>query len=218
MEWKYLKPLIMLIVIWLGVTLYFISQHSVVSKEVQIDQTIAFDDVIIELDRLVFINFEHRRIDFETTNNSIKYKLLYKLPAPVAMPFIRIAYIYSRPYVIDNDLYNSVLLGKCIFKDQNKHSTEYFDYFRDNIKIRVVDSNGAGYIGGSGARYEGNSPEIDFSIRGRNFPIEKLEGGMTVIIKHLETEEEKEIHFDYQDFTTYRHNDSFGRIESLSFN
>ncbi len=207
----------MIIVIWLGVTLYFISQHSVVSKEVQIDQTIAFDDVIIELDRLVFINFEQRRIDFDTANNSIKYKLIPKLPAPAVMPFLRIAYIYSSPYVIDNDLYNSVLLGKCTFKDQTMHSIEYSNYFRDNIKIRVVDSDGAGYIGGSGTRHEDYSSEIDFSIKGRNFPIEKLQGGMTVIVKHLETEEEREFHFDYQDFSTSRHNDSFGRIESLSF-
>ena len=52
--------LIAIIVIWLGVTFYFITQHSVIGKEAKINETIEFEDVTIELNSLVLYNFERK--------------------------------------------------------------------------------------------------------------------------------------------------------------
>lgn len=54
-------------------------------------------------------------------------------------------------------------------------------------------------------RYEDDSSqEIDFSVSGRDFPIERFQEGMKIIIKHLESGEERELKINFQDFKTSR--------------
>lgn len=218
---RVLKILTVLLMIWLGFTFYFITQHHVSAKEAKINKTVVFDDVTIELDSLVFYNFKRKRTNIETDNdtkiNKFKYKLLSKLPNSLVMPSLRIVYLYSSPYEIDNRRYTTALFGKCMFTQHVNDSTEYNefkeynDYFRNNLSIYMVDSIGVGYSNGSGTEYEDNSHEIDFSTRGRNFPIERFQDGIKVIIKHLGSGEVREFKIDSQDFIDYKHNDFFGK-------
>jgi len=207
---RVLKVLAVLLVIWLGFTYYFITQHSVVGKEAKIDKTIVFNDVSIELDSMVLYNFKHKETNFDYGRSDIRYKLLSNLPELFVMPYLKIVYLYSTPYEINNKLYQTALFGKCIFNQHLNESTDYHAYYRDHISINVVDSVGAGYSSGSSTRYEDDSSqEIDFSVSGRDFPIERFQEGMKIIIRHLESGEERELKIDFQDFKTYEHNDSF---------
>lgn len=206
---RVLKVLTVLLVIWMGFTYYFITQHSVVGKEAKIDKTVVFNDVSIELDSMVLYNFKRKQINFDIGRSDIRYKLLSKLPELFVMPYLKIVYLYSTPYEIDHRHYQTALFGKCTFSQQLNEST-YHAYFRDHISINVVDSVGAGYSNGNSTQYEEDSSQkIDFSVRGRDFPIERSQEGLKVIIRHLESGEEREIKIDIQDFITYEHNDSF---------
>ena len=210
---RVLKVLTVLLVVWLGITLYFITQHSVVGKEAKINKTIVFDDVTIELDSIVLYNFKRNPTNFLTNRNDFMDKLFTKLPKSLVMPYLRTKHLYSIPYEIDNKFYQTALYGKCVFtKKLTIATTEYHEYFRDHLSIYMVDSTGVGYSSGGGTRYEeDNSQELDFSTRGRDFPIEKIQEGVKVIIKHLENGEEREFEIDSQDFINYKHNDSFGK-------
>ena len=209
---RVIKVLTVLLVIWLGFTFYFITQHTVVGKEGKINKTVVFDDLTIELDRMVFYNFKRKAIDFDTNESSkYKYILLSNLPKSLIEPYLRIKFLYSTPYEIDNKFYQTALFGKCIFTQHFNEEPEYYEYFRDHVSISVVDSAGADYSRGRSTSHEANSQETDFSIRGRDFPIERLQGGMKVIIKHLVSGEEREFDIDFQDFIIYEHNDSFGK-------
>lgn len=209
---RVLKVLAVLLVIWLGFTYYFITQHSVVGKEAKIEKTIVFNDLSIELDCMVLYNFKRKEINFDSERSDIRYKLLSKLPELFVMPYLKTVYLYSTPYEINNKLYQTALIGKCIFTQHLNESTEYHAYFRDHISINVVDSVGAGYSNGSSTQYEeDSSQEIDFSVSGRDFPIDRLQKGIKIIIRHLESGEERELKIDFQDFKTYEHNDSFGK-------
>jgi len=210
---KVFKVLIVFLMIWLGFTLYFINQHFVVGKEAKINKTVVFDDVTIELDSIVLYNFKRSPTNLFTERNDFKDRLLVKLPIPLVMPCFRTMFLYSSPYEIDNKLYQTALFGKCIFtKKLTIGTTEYHEYFRDHLSIYMVDSTGIGYGSGGSTRYEeDNSQELDFSTRGRDFPIERLQEGMKVMIKHLESGEERELKIDSRDFINYKHNDAFGK-------
>jgi len=213
---RVISVLTVLFVIWLGFTLYFITKHSVVGKEAKINKTVEFDDVSIHLNSLVLYNFERKAPILDTNETEkFKYKLLSALPKSLVMPYWRIMYLYSSPYEIDNKRYTTALFGKCEFTHHINDSTEYNEsekyneYFEDHISINVVDSMGAGYSSGGSRLYEDNSHELGFSVRGRDLPIERIQTGMKVIIKHLDSEEEREFVINSEDFIKYRHNDSF---------
>lgn len=211
---RVLKGLTVLLVIWMGVTVYYITQHSVKGKEAKINETVVFDDVTIELEGLTVYNFKRKPINYDTDEGSkFKYKLLSKLPESLFMPYLRMNFLYSNPYEIDNKFYQTALIGKCLFTKQGIETTDYPEYFRNHISISVLDSVGANYCSDGGmTRYEeDNGQEIDFLKRGRDFPIERLQNGMKVIIKHLESGEEREFTVDFEDFVNYNHNDSFGK-------
>lgn len=215
---KALKVFLVFILIWVGITFYFITQHTVAGKEGEINQSIEFGDVKIELDKLVLFNGERKPTVFwGAEGNEWKYELASRLPQPLMGPFARLLYIYKSPYVTDNILYHTGLAGKAVFREEFNDSTEYFDYFKDHISIEVVDSVGRSYSRGNSMYHEDNSREIDFVIRGQNFPIEGLQNGVKVIIKHLESGEERELQLDFQDFKNYEYNDSFAGTTLRSF-
>lgn len=207
------KVLIVIFIIWLGITFYFITQHTVETKEAKLNQTVVFNDVTIKLDNIVFYNFKRKELDFKTTE--FKYKLSSKLPELLVRPYLRLNYLYSTPYKIDNQLYQVALSGKCILTPHFNESMSYFNYFKEHVSITVIDSNGVSYSSGNGLEDTDNRQELDFSIKGQNFPIERLQDGVKVIIKHLESGEEKEYKIESQDFIVYKHNDSFGNRFSL---
>lgn len=211
---KVLKVLTILLVIWLGVTVYYISQHSVKGKEAKINETVVFDDVTIELEGLTVYNFKRKPINYDKDEGSkFKYKLLSKLPQSLFTPYFRISFLYSNPYEIDNKYYQTALIGKCLFTKQGIGTTDYHEYFTNHINISILDSVGADYTNdGSMSQYEDDKDqEIDFLKRGREFPIERLQNGVKVIVRHLETGEEREFTVDFEDFVNYKHNDSFGK-------
>ena len=117
-------------------------------------------------------------------------------------------YLYSTPYEIDNEFYQTALFGKCIFTKQTNEKTDFHEYFRDNISITAFDSDGVDYSSGINTEYEDNSLKIDFKISGHDFPIDKLQKGMKVVVKHFESGEEREFKIDFKGFVNYRHNDS----------
>jgi len=97
------KVLTVLLVIWLGITFYFITQHSVLGKEAKLNKTVVFDDVTIELYSTVLYNFKRKtnlNPDYETEVKKFKYKLLSKLPNSFHMPYSRIVYLYRSPFEI----------------------------------------------------------------------------------------------------------------------
>lgn len=218
---RVLKALTVLLVIWLGFTFYFITQHSVVGKAAKINKTVVFDDVTIELDNMVFYNFKRKRPNFDTNYGTeikkFKYKLLPMLPNSVLIPYSRIRYLYCSPFEIDKS-YTIALFGKCMFTHHINDSTEYNeskeynDYFRDNLSIYMVDSTGLAYSNGTSSTfYEDNSHELVFSTKGQNLSIVRFQEGMKVIIKHLGSGEVREFKIDSQDFINFKHNDSFGK-------
>lgn len=95
---------------------------------------------------------------------------------------------------------------------------EYNDYFSKHVNINVVDSTGAGYSSSSGTRYEDNSHELGFSVSGQDFPIERFQEGIKVIIKHLGSGEVREFKIDSQEFINFKHNDSFGKAFPFKIN
>ena len=214
------KIVSVLLMIWLGFTSYFITQHSVVGKEAKMNKTAVFDDVTIELDSIFLYNFKRKETNFYTDYDPeiwrFKYELLSKLPNSLLTPYLRIVYLYSSPYEIDKG-YTIALFGKCKFTQHVNDSTEYnesneySDYFRDNLSISMVDSIGVRYSNGYITSYEDNSHEIDFSTFGRNLSIESFQDGMKLVIKHLGSGEVKEFKIDSQDFINFKHNDSFGK-------
>lgn len=209
---KILVTLITIFVILIAITIFFITKHSVIGMEAKINETVKFENITIELDSLVLYNFERKAYDFNIQNNKFKYMILSNLPQSLIMPYLRVQYLYSIPYEISNEYYQTAVFGKCIFNKNSTAATDYFDNFKDSIKITVLDSVGAAYNSGSRTSLEDNSQEIDFSIKGDDFPSERLHEGIKVIVKHLETGEEKEFQIDFQDFTTYKHNDSFKKV------
>lgn len=214
---KVLKVLIVLLVLWIGLSFYFITQHSVETKEAKLDKTIVFDDLTIELDKIAFYNFKREGFFNNTEENMFKYELLARLPQQIAKTVMRIGHFYSKPYIIENNqIYNTALFGKCIFTPTFSESNEYFDYFGEHISINVKDSQGYGYSRGRGLQDTDNRQEIDFSIRGRDFPIERLQEGVKIIIKHLESGEEREFTIESQDFIEYKYNDLFGKPVQFS--
>ncbi|HBR02231.1 MAG TPA: hypothetical protein DD738_06445 [Ruminiclostridium sp.] len=202
--------IIAVLAIWLGITFYFIAQHSVIGKEARIEQTVVFEDMTIELNSLVVCNFEDDLSDFSAPRNKLKDKVLSNLPQSLIVPYVRIQYLYSTPYKIDNEFWRTAFFGKCIFGRQTE-TTDFPEYFRDNISIRVLDSDGVEYSSESSMRYEDKGQEIDFMIGGRDFLIERLQEGMKVFVKHLESGQEREFEINFQDFVTYKHNNSFGK-------
>lgn len=211
---KYKKALIVFLaifVIWLGVTFYFIVQHSVIGKEAKINETVEFEGITIELNSLVLYNFERKASDFETPRNELKDKILSNLPKSLIRPYLRIQYLYSSPYDIDDEFYQTAFFGKCIFTKQTNEKADFHEYFKDNVSIKVLDSAGVGYSSSINTEYEDNSLEIDFIIGGSNFPIARFREGIKVIIKHLESGAEREFEINFQDFVNYKHNDSLGK-------
>jgi len=150
------KVLAVLLVIWLGVTFYFINQHSVVGKEVKLNKTVVFDDLTIELYSTVFYNFKRKETfnpDYEAEIKKFKYKLLARLPDSLHMPYSRISYLYRSPFEIEKS-YTIALFGKCKFTQHVNDSTEYNefreynDYFKDYLSIYMEDSIGVDYSNG----------------------------------------------------------------------
>ena len=95
---RVLEILAVLLVIWLGFTSYFITQHSVSGKEAKINETIVFDDVTIKLESMVFYNFKRKgpnfNTDYETEIRKFKYKLLSKLPNSLVTPYLLPALLF----------------------------------------------------------------------------------------------------------------------------
>lgn len=206
-----LKVLSVLLVIWIGVTGYFITLHSIEVKEARLNEIVIFNDVRIELKNVVIYNFKRNGFFENVEKGDLKYRILSKLPQSLAKTYLRISHLYSNPYVINNNqLYNTSLFGSISMPNLGVHD-EYFKYFGEHISINIQDSKGYGYSSGRSLRDIENSQEKDFSIRGRNFPIERLQDGIKVIIKHMESGEEREFVIDSQDFIDCKYNDLFGK-------
>jgi hypothetical protein len=95
---------------------------------------------------------------------------------PLFYPYLYFIQFYSSPYIVDDKLYHTSLVGKVIFKDAKlRDSEEYFDYIRDHIPINVADHIGYGYSSGTALQYEDNHTYVDIIVRGRNFPIDRLQ-------------------------------------------
>lgn len=206
---RVLKVIAVLVTIWIAITGYFITQHTVEAKEAKLNQTVFFDDLTLNLDSIVFYNFKRERPDY--TISEFKYNLVSKLPEIFVRPYLRMIYLYSTPYEIDGKHNQVALFGKCLYTPRFDESSEYFDYFREHVSIMVKDSKGISYSSGIGTQDTENRQEIDFSIRGRDFPIENFQDGIKVIVKHLESGEEREFEINSQDFIGYKHNNSFGK-------
>jgi hypothetical protein len=206
---RFLKVIAVFVIIWIAVTGYFITQHTVEAKEAKLNQTIVFDDLTLNLDSIVFYNFKRERPDY--TISEFKYSLVSKLPEILVWPYLRINYLYSTPYEINGKHNQVALFGKCLYTSRIDEAREYLDYFREHVSIMIKDSKGISYSSGIGTQSTENRQEIDFSIRGRDFPIESFQEGIKVIVKHLESGEEREFEMNPQDFMDYKHNDSFGK-------
>ena len=207
---RVLKIIAVLVTIWIAVTGYFITQHTVEAKEAKLNQTVVFDDLTLNLDSIVFYNYKRERFDYATSE--FKYNLVSKLPEILVRPYLWIIYLYSTPYEIDGKHNQVALFGKCIFTPRFDESTEYFDYFREHVSITIKDSKGISYSSGKGTEDTENRQEIDFSIRGRDFPIDRFQDGIKVIVKHLESGEEREFEMNPQDFMDHKHNDWSGKL------
>ena len=216
---KTLKALSLLLVIWLGITVYFVAQHSVEGKTADLSKRVVFADLTIELQHTVVYNFKRRTMldaDYERESQRFKYKLLARLPQSLQEPYGRIAYLYSKPY--ETQKANTIaVFGKCSFTQLREDSTEseesnyYYDYFKNHVSIYFLDSSGVVYGNGLGTSYEDNSHELEFSVLDRNLSDFRWQEGMKLVVKHLESGETREFPLNPQDFVLFRHNDALGQ-------
>ena len=216
---KALKVLSLLLVIWLGITVYFIARHSLEGKTTDLNKTVVFADATIELQHVVVYNFKRRTrlpADYEREVKSFKYQLLAGLPRGLQEAYGRITYLYSKPY--ETQKANTIaVFGKCSFTQpgedarESEESNYYNDYFKNHVSIYFLDSIGVVYDNGLSTSYEDNSHELEFSVLDRNLSDFRWQEGMRLVVKRLGSGETREFPLDPQDFVQFRHNDAFGQ-------
>ncbi|HHV64581.1 MAG TPA: hypothetical protein GXX46_05855 [Peptococcaceae bacterium] len=204
----------MVIFVWLGVTYYFVTLHTVHTREAAIGQTITLDGVTLEFDSLILYNAERPPKD-PWRETSLKYNILTKIPWELAKFYLRLDYLYSKPFIINNEYWHTALVGKCIFREKPTESREFVDYFYDHLQIELVDSVGTVYTRNINSHWDDNGREMDFVSWGENFPLERLKAGFTIKARDKLSGEEREFRIEYHDFAAKKYNDAFGRTDPV---
>ncbi|MGI6448748.1 MAG: hypothetical protein ACOX3R_00210 [Desulfitobacteriia bacterium] len=204
----------LVILIWLGLTTYFVTLHTVHTREAAIGQTITLEGFTLEFDKLILYNAERPR-DEPFREYSLKYNIVSKLPWELASFYLRLDYLYSKPFIINNEYWHTALAGKCLFREKLTESQESLGYFLKDLEVELIDSVGTVYARGISTRRDDNSQELDFVFRGDNFPLERLKAGFTVRARDKLSGEEKEFRVESQDFAAKKYNDAFGRTDPI---
>lgn len=200
-----------ILIIWAAVTHYFVTLHNIDTREAEVNKTIILDNFTVELDKVILYNAEriYKGRNFGPSEE-IKYSIVSGLPYSLASFFLRLDYLYSKPYKIDNELLHTALTGKVISTGDDFDKTDLHEYLRQHLEIDLVDSAGSFYGSSFGTRYEKGKPEIVFRLKSYLFPIERLPDGFTIIVRDNISGKDKKVRVEAEEFVTRQYNDAFG--------
>lgn len=101
---KWLRVLLVLIVLWAGVTFYFYTQHKYVVQEYDLNQTMKVGETRVIFKQVCFTNYSNKtRPAAEQYNLPWYYKAASRLPAKMQLPLIKVISFYRHPYQVNPD-------------------------------------------------------------------------------------------------------------------
>lgn len=104
MKNKWLRVLLVLIVLWAGVTFYFYTQHKYVVQEYDLSQMVKVGDTRVIFKQVCFTNYSNKtRPAAEQYNLPWYYKAASRLPAKMQLPLIKVISFYRHPYQVNPD-------------------------------------------------------------------------------------------------------------------
>lgn len=165
--------LLTIVVLWIGITIYFSFQHKVTVRHCEIDKKVEVGDYTIQVDSLTIQNFKT-----EEYFDMLFYKIAPVIPRFLLKPVYYVNLFYSKPYSF-NDQYQYTDLRTHILLDVpiEEIDSNYVDEnVIQNIDVDVIDKHGAAYSKGREWQFDPqNGDAIPYTITGRGFPIKKIE-------------------------------------------
>lgn len=103
MKSKWLHGLLVVLVIWAGVSYYFYTQHKIVVKEYDLNKTVKVGDTRVIFKQICFTNYSSNMQWEYKKDMPWYYDVATRLPAELQIPFAKVCFFYSRPYKVNPD-------------------------------------------------------------------------------------------------------------------
>ncbi|MBP1760989.1 MAG: hypothetical protein H6Q64_531 [Firmicutes bacterium] len=186
MKNKWLHVLVVLIVLWAGVTFYFYIQHKYVVQEYDLSQTVKVGETRVIFKQVCFTNYSNKiRPAAEQYNLPWYFKAASRLPAKMQLPLIKVVSFYRHPYQVNPD--GTLKVKGMVISSQPYGENE--GPLDKSIDIDISDGEDRYTI--TGRQQEWGSNVCMFSLFGDEVPDAVAE--VTAVVTDKETGEKKSL-------------------------
>ncbi|MDD4752914.1 MAG: hypothetical protein PHT78_06640, partial [Desulfitobacteriaceae bacterium] len=216
--WKlkknFVRVILLLLVVWAGVTAYFYSQHTVRVKQINLNEEIVFGDVRLNIKEITFENARERQIDFTELVNRQEFAM--KLPRVLAYRFLTACYFYSRPYEFTPGEGTLKISGMAIIP-------ENFGEDRSSVLMDIeFNINDRHYFRSMGTMYSSFGNVAYFNVRNDRYPLDYRNEPFVLTVSDKKTGESVDIKIDpqwerksYSFFHRKKQNYSFAPLKTV---
>lgn len=173
---KWINILLIIFVLWLGISIFFYNQHIVTVWNYKVNKQIEIGDTKVIINEIILQNYELDDNNFRFISSNILFnKLLPVLPYKMRVPIYKLYTFYNSPYKFNNEFLNIKLKVKLVSeKFKSKDNIDDIEDSIDNIDIEIIDNIGIHYYSGRRYTIDETSNTIPIEIRDSCFPIKKI--------------------------------------------